>query len=576
MKENFMKNMRIGTRLGMGFAFVLMLMASITATGLWGLVRVGDISDQLTTKMGVEKNAFLWSTLVVRNGERAVAMALTTNTDDEAAYNRAMALTSEEITGILKKITEYPGLAATDRAALAEMERKRNFYIGIRNEIAALKATGTAEAREQARKAVYEKMIPARDDYSESIMVFANGIADHAEALGNEIARIDRQASLILITLSIISAFIGIVFAFMLTRGITRPLTQAVQVAQTVASGDLTSTIVVSSTDETGMLMTALREMNESLFRSISQVRRSAETIATAASEIAVGNQDLSSRTEEQASSLEETASSMEEITSTVRQNGDNARQANQLSASVAAVAHKGGESSSQVENMMDEINESSSKIVDIISVIDGIAFQTNILALNAAVEAARAGEQGRGFAVVATEVRNLAQRSAAAAREIKTLIDDSVGKVESGTRYVHEASENMREIVAGIERVNDIMTEISSATQEQVIGIEQVNQAITEMDTVSQQNAALVEQAAAASESMQDQARALVEVAAQFRLGNDGQRSSAGTPGARAVPKSVVAAARAAPAPVQPRQLVTPGGGSNASSADDDSWEEF
>jgi len=317
-----------------------------------------------------------------------------------------------------------------------------------------------------------------------------------------------------------------------IVRAITVPLNQAVEVAQRVASGDLTREIVVSSQDETGRLLEALKAMSASLRQIIGQVRNGTDTITTAASEIAAGNLDLSARTEQQAGSLEETASSMEELTSTVKQNADNARQANQLAASAGDVARKGGAVVSQVVQTMGGINASSSKMADIISVIDGIAFQTNILALNAAVEAARAGEQGRGFAVVATEVRNLAQRSAAAAKEIKTLIDSSVEQVAAGSKLVDEAGATMNEIVASIQSVTDIMGEISAATQEQTAGIEQVNQAIIEIDNVTQQNAALVEQASAAAQAMQEQAQDLAQAVSVFRLDNSSARNQKGESG--------------------------------------------
>ncbi|MBS0423534.1 MAG: MCP four helix bundle domain-containing protein [Proteobacteria bacterium] len=318
---------------------------------------------------------------------------------------------------------------------------------------------------------------------------------------------------------TILGVILSIIAGFLLIRAITRPLNEAVSVANAVASGDLTSRIEVNSTNETGRLLQALKAMNDNLLDLVGKVRNSTDSIATASGEIASGNSDLSQRTEEQASSLEETASSMEELTSTVRQNADNARQANQLAVGASEVAKKGGTVVGQVVDTMKSINESSNKIVEIISVIDGIAFQTNILALNAAVEAARAGEQGRGFAVVATEVRTLAQRSAAAAKEIKELINDSVTKVADGTRLVDEAGSTMEEIVTAVKRVTDIMSEISAASQEQSSGIEQVNQAVTQMDEATQQNAALVEEAAAAAESMKEQAQVLTLAVSSFKL---------------------------------------------------------
>ncbi|WP_194726579.1 methyl-accepting chemotaxis protein [Noviherbaspirillum malthae] len=337
----------------------------------------------------------------------------------------------------------------------------------------------------------------------------------------------------------VLAALVG----WWLVQAITKPLNVAVKVAASVADGDLTQKIEVRSNDETGQLMRALKNMNDSLVQIVSQVRTGTETISTASTEIAAGNQDLSARTEQQASSLEETASSLEELTSTVRQNADNARQADQLAQSASEVANRGGVVVSQVVETMGSINESSKKISDIISVIDGIAFQTNILALNAAVEAARAGEQGRGFAVVASEVRNLAQRSAAAAKEIKTLIDDSVQKVDAGSRLVGQAGSTMEEIVQSIQRVTDIMGEITAATQEQTSGLDQINQAVSQMDQVTQQNAALVEQSAAAAESMREQAGGLAHAVGVFKL--NGMHSAA-TSGTASLPRPAAQATRA------------------------------
>ena len=315
-------------------------------------------------------------------------------------------------------------------------------------------------------------------------------------------------------------ALSGIVL--LVIRGIERSIggdpEDAADIARQIASGDLAVTVNTKVNDHSSLLF-AMKTMRNSLAKVVGEVRQGTDTIATASSQIAAGNMDLSSRTEQQASSLEETAASMEELTSTVKQNADNARQANQLAESASSVAVKGGRVVSQVVDTMSAINSSSKKIVDIIGVIDGIAFQTNILALNAAVEAARAGEQGRGFAVVAAEVRNLAQRSAAAAKEIKTLIGDSVDKVEEGSKQVAEAGQTMDEIVTSVKRVTDIMAEITVASQEQTSGIEQINQAVTQMDQVTQQNAALVEEAAAASASLREQASGLSQVVSVFKL---------------------------------------------------------
>ncbi len=330
------------------------------------------------------------------------------------------------------------------------------------------------------------------------------------------------KAKMLSLSIIAIVLVLGCIVGVFGCRAITQPLAEALKVAQTVSSGDLTSHIEVNRQDEIGLLMAALKEMNESLSQRIGEVRTGIETIASASSQIATGNLDLSSRTEEQAGALEETASSMEELTSAVKQNSENAGQANRLALMASDVANKGGTVVAEVITTMQAINVSSQKIVDIISVIDGIAFQTNILALNAAVEAARAGEQGRGFAVVASEVRNLAQRSASAAKEIKTLIGDSVERVGTGTKLVNQAGSTMQEIVESIKRVTDIMGGIASANLEQTTGIEQINKAIMQMDDITQQNAALVEEAAAAAKSLEDQADKLAQVVSIFNLNSN------------------------------------------------------
>ncbi|WP_050465444.1 methyl-accepting chemotaxis protein [Herbaspirillum autotrophicum] len=401
--------------------------------------------------------------------------------------------------------------------------------------------------------------------------------------VGKELYLKSQQRYQLFLSITLAAIAVGLIVAvtmgIWLVKAISGPINAAVKVAQSVAAGDLTHPIEVRSSDETGQLMAALKTMSDNLQKIVGEVRASTDTIATASSEIATGNLDLSSRTEQQASSLEETASAMEELTSTVKQNADNARQANQLAASASSVAIQGGQVVSQVVDTMEAINNSSRKIVDIISVIDGIAFQTNILALNAAVEAARAGEQGRGFAVVASEVRSLAQRSAAAAKEIKSLIDDSVEKVGTGSKLVGQAGVTMDEVVASVKRVTDVMGEITAASQEQSTGIEEVNRAITQMDEVTQQNAALVEQAAAAAQSLQDQAGRLATVVGVFKL-HEGQRAvSMAAPVVRPsvdiTPRP--AALSSAKPPVRKIAAAKPAAPAvKAGGSDDGDWEQF
>ncbi|HJV51468.1 MAG TPA: methyl-accepting chemotaxis protein [Noviherbaspirillum sp.] len=356
-------------------------------------------------------------------------------------------------------------------------------------------------------------------------------------------------------------------------RVITDRLESAISVASRVAGGDLSQQIEITAHDETGRLMYALKNMNDSLVQIVSQVRASTDAIGTSSGQLAAGNQDLSARTEQQAGALEETASSLEELTSTVKQNADHARQANQLAQSASDVANRGGQVVSQVVETMDSITESSRKIADIIGVIDGIAFQTNILALNAAVEAARAGEQGRGFAVVAAEVRTLAQRSANAAREIKDLIGASVEKVDAGSRLVGQAGSTMQEIVESIRQVTDMMGEITAASQEQTAGIEQIHRAVSQMDQVTQQNAALVEEAAAAADAMRMQAGGLAHAVGVFKLGGMQGQMRPGAP-------KIAAAAAAPHAAPDTGSLAAPQRKPKAAAlptlASADEWEEF
>ncbi|MCY1512023.1 Methyl-accepting chemotaxis protein (MCP) signaling domain protein [compost metagenome] len=414
----------------------------------------------------------------------------------------------------------------TGKGILAKLIALRAKYKSETDEVLALIARGERDA---ARDMLVGRVRFTLVAYKGALLEMTKFQERRMDEIGVSARDAYETSRMLMIGLGALATLFAALIGTWITRSITRPLNEALQVATTVARGDLSSRIAATSRDETGQLLAALAHMNGSLATIVTEVRNSTEAINSASGQIAAGNLDLSARTEQQASSLEETAASVEELTSTVRQNADNARQASQLALTASDVATRGGGVVAEVVNTMDSIAESSRKIVEITSVIEGIAFQTNILALNAAVEAARAGEQGRGFAVVAGEVRSLAQRSATAAKEIKTLIDDSVAKVDDGTKLVDAAGATMQEIVISVQRVSDIMGEISSATQEQTQGIEQVNEAIAQIDQVTQQNAALVEQASAAAASMQDQAGNLVRAVATFKVAGDaaGRQSS-------------------------------------------------
>jgi methyl-accepting chemotaxis protein len=510
-----MKNMNIGTRLALGFGVVLLLLVVLTAQGLWHMSGASATTEEMV-KVTIKHERLIeeWVKLIEVNAARTTTAYLAADPADQKAVEDEMKMTSAHISEIQKALADS-GLHEAAKAQLARIAATRSAYMTARSQLFKEKTAGNLEAA----KATFKDMAAKRELYTGSMRELSDIQHRLLDKKAAEIAGQYQQGRTILMSLGVVAILFGAVCAWRTTRSITVPIQQAVAVAEHVSAGDLTSHIVVASTDETGRLMSALKKMNDSLVGIVGQVRSGTDTISVASSEIASGNLDLSSRTEEQASSLEETASSMEELTSTVKLNADNAREANQLAIAASNVASKGGAVVAEVVATMGSINDSSRKIVDIISVIDGIAFQTNILALNAAVEAARAGEQGRGFAVVASEVRNLAQRSAAAAKEIKTLIGDSVDKVDAGSRLVDQAGKTMEEVVASISRVTRIMSDITAASDEQREGIEQVNQAIVQMDQVTQQNAALVEEAAAAAASMQEQSARLSEVVSVFKL---------------------------------------------------------
>jgi len=512
-------DLKIGVRLGGAFAAVLALMVLMLGVAFWQLERIADAKQTMAQTSYRAKLAKEWSQGTITNSVSTVAKYKSVGPVDEKYHDAQMKVISDRA-GKLQKELESLVQSAQGKALLAEIATERAKYSAMRNEGFKMKSALGADNAEV--KAFFEtKVIPEMRIYVATIEKLATYQEQLFTNADTSIDAIVVSATRILIGLGIAALAIGAACGWLLTRSITRPLAHAVCLARQVASGDLTADIRAESRDEVGDLVLALKTMNDNLLKTVTEVRAGTETIVTASQQIASGNLDLSSRTEQQASSLEETASSMEELTSTVRQNADNARQANVLAKNASQIAAHGGEVVSQVVATMASINASSKKIGDIIAVIDGIAFQTNILALNAAVEAARAGEQGRGFAVVASEVRNLAQRSAAAAKEIRGLISDSVTKVEAGGRLVDEAGVTMQEIVQGIGRVTDIMADITSASAEQSTGIEQVNEAITQMDGVTQQNAALVEEAAAAAASLQEQATTLAQLVSVFNVGH-------------------------------------------------------
>jgi methyl-accepting chemotaxis protein len=511
------RDLKIGARLGLAFSIVLVLAVLVAVIGAMRLQQVVDASDDMEIAIRKTRLADLWLANSRVNRALIDTRLRASDAADLRDITARMKANSADI-GRVQQELEALVVAPAGKALLAEVAARRKVYVAARDEVFALKDGGTAEPA-QVQRLAQEKMAPAMAAYDEAVGQLSERqkrIFDETKANVAEVAATGRH---LLMGIGLLAVVLGGILAWRLTRSITVPLRSAVALANAVAQGDLSTRVDVRSKDETGALMTALNTMSDQLNALVRQVRSGADSITTAAVEVAAGNLDLSSRTEQQAGALEESASALEELTGTVRNNADNARQGSELAAGASRVAARGGAVVEQVVVTMGEINDASKEIVDIISVIDGIAFQTNILALNAAVEAARAGEQGRGFAVVAGEVRTLAQRSASAAKEIKLLIDASVEKVGNGTRLVGEAGATMKEVVASVQRVTDIMSEISAASREQSIGIEQVNGAIAQMDQVTQQNAALVEEAAAATESMQEQAHSLADAVSVFKL---------------------------------------------------------
>jgi methyl-accepting chemotaxis protein len=509
-------NLKIGARLAVAFGAVLVLMAVLIGVGLQRLDSIGNLNQTIIDKDWVKAEAAAMVGSTTR-ANSALTLELFTTTDAAriAGIYREMEINKKTISAALETLD---GLIYKDegKALMAAIKEQRKAYVASFTQIGKLLA---ADQRDEALAALRGDMLPKLARLQDSIRELSDLQKSVVTSNGELVKQDISTASKMMGWIGLVALALGLAFAWRVTRSITDPIGDALKMARAVAAGDLTRNITSAQRDEMGQLLQALGQMNDNLANIVGRVRSGTGAINTASAEIASGNMDLSSRTEQQASSLEETAASMEELTSTVKQNAANAHQANELAQSATQVAQRGGAVVAQVVSTMSSINDSSRKIVDIIAVIDGIAFQTNILALNAAVEAARAGEQGRGFAVVATEVRNLAQRSASAAKEIKALIDDSVDKVAAGAQLVDLAGSTMSEVQDSVRKVTEIVGEIALANREQTGGIEQINIAISQMDQVTQQNAALVEQAAAAAAAMQDQAGELNHVVSQFRL---------------------------------------------------------
>jgi methyl-accepting chemotaxis protein len=570
-----LSNLTIKSRLVFVISFLSLL---LVGSGVVGMASLNSANNSLKT---IYDDRLIplgqLNTIVRLMGENRMSVAESMN-GDPAVVNKRMDEVDKRIGEINSLWDKLMAASLTDsEKALAKKSlegRKKFVDEGLKPTVAALRAANVQQAMELMQG-------PMSQTYS-AFQVDIDALIKMQEDVAKKEFEKTQSMYVTVRNLSIFAIIFGVTLAGLiglwLIRAISNPLNEAVRIARSVAEGDLSQHIDINSRDETGQLLAALKLMNESLAHTVGQVRVGTETMGVASREIAQGNADLSARTESQASSLEETASSMEELTSTVKQNAENARQANQLVVSASDVAMRGGNVVGQVVETMGSIKESSRKIVDIIGVIDGIAFQTNILALNAAVEAARAGEQGRGFAVVAAEVRNLAQRSAGAAKEIKQLISDSVEKVDTGSRLVDEAGKTMDEIVTSVKHVADIMNEITAASQEQSAGIEQVNQAISQMDEMTQQNAALVEQAAAAAGSMQQQASTLSQAVSVFKLNASEQAVIQSAPKAavaslasrpeKSSATRAVAMKAVTPSGARPKVAV-PAGAS-------DEWEEF
>jgi methyl-accepting chemotaxis protein len=562
----FLRKLRIGNRLAVGFGLILAAMVLVTLGSAWlgkdsrdrlaAAIASASAKEQLAIEM---KTLALEQSSAMRNiGLHAEILAMQMEEDQIRRLSKAFDETRDRL---MKR-----ELAPNERAILQQVGKLDAEYDAPVKQALGLATSFQLEA---AAKVLMREVDPiVNKQLSELDSLVQLQRAAYQEAMQASSAEGDR---LMLVTAAFLAIIVlaAALLAWAVTRSITRPIATSVDVARRVASGDLTSKVETAGRDEAAQLLTALRDMNDGLGVIVTGIRTGSESIAVGAGQVAAGNQQLSSRTEEHASSLEETASTLEEFTTTVRQNADRAKEASRLAGSASETAEKGGAVVAKVVSTMHEVTASSKRITDIIGVIDGISFQTNILALNAAVEAARAGEQGRGFAVVASEVRSLAQRSAASAKEIRGLIEDTVNRTEAGGRLVEQAGRTMEELVASVRKVALIMSEIAAASDEQSSGIEQINRAITQMDTVVQMNASLVEQATAAATSMASQASGLARSVAQFRV----EASTAISQPLAANDPPALAHGEGAPAGRRP---MLQGRREPALAAGEDEWKEF
>ena len=544
-----MNNLKIGTRLGLAFGLVLLITAAIATLGVWRLAVLKDASVHIAN-VEMERNALAqeWKAAIDLNWVRASASLKATDEGYVQSLSADMTATSQVASEAQKKLEALVD-DARGKELLERVAATRSAYVGARAKLLERKKAG-----EDVFALVDSDLKPLANAYLQSLADVADNTRKQLKEFETTNIASAEVSQWTLALGAVASMVLGALFAWWTARSVVVPVQRAVHTADEISQGNLSQNIQADGRDEMAQLLRSLGAMQLNLARIVGHVRSGSESVATASQEIAQGNHDLSARTEQQASALEETAASMEELNSTVRQNADNARQANQLAQSASTVAMRGGEVVGQVVGTMKGIHDSSNKIADIIGVIDSIAFQTNILALNAAVEAARAGEQGRGFAVVASEVRSLAGRSADAAKEIKTLISDSVERVNAGTTLVDQAGATMAEVVGAIRRVTDLMGEISAASSEQSQGVAQVGEAVTQMDQVTQQNAALVEEMAAAASSLNNQAQDLVSTVAFFKLSAE-QAAAAGANARLASPvpsRSASGAGRLPPAAPQ------------------------